>query len=91
VPESVCVHENQATIGRVAPRSVVEAAMAKNRLLFEWVHLDGAALERHLAALDELALTAWLEEDRAALEVLALALEQLEGALAARAAAPARR
>jgi len=88
VPDSVCVHENQATIARIAPRALVEAAMSKNRLLFEWLHLDGAALERHLAALDELALTAWLAEDRSALETLALALEQLEGVLAARAAAP---
>jgi GT2 family glycosyltransferase len=88
VPDSLCVHENQATIARVAPRELIEAAEAKNRLLFEWLHLDGAALERHLQALDELALTAWLEEDRVALEILALALEQLEGALAARAAAP---
>jgi GT2 family glycosyltransferase len=90
VPSSVCVHENQATIARAAPRALVQAAIERNRLLFEWVHLDGQALERQVDALERALERAWLEEDRAALEGLALALEELDQVRLARlSAAPA--
>lgn len=88
VPDSVCVHANQATIADVAPRELVAAAIERNRILFEWVHLDGAALERQLASLERALERAWLEEDRGALEGLALALDRLDDVRLARLAAP---
>ena len=88
VPASLCEHANQATIAEAAPRDLIEAAIERNRLLFEWVHLDGEALERHVAALERALERAWLEEDRAALEPLALALERLDDVRLARLAAP---
>jgi len=84
VPESVVEHLNQGTIAEVAPRELVLDAIEKNQLLFQWKHLDPAALGEHLDALEHRALDAWLAEDRHDLEVLALALGQLDDALAAR-------
>ena len=88
VPESVVEHTNQGTIGEVVPRDLALDAIEKNLLLFQWKHLDGEALAEHLEALDRRALDAWLCGERRDLEVLALALEQLEPALAARARLP---
>jgi len=88
VPASVVEHANQGTIGAVVPRSLVLDAIEKNQLLFQWKHLDGEALCAHLDQLERRALDAWLCGDRHVLEVLALALEQLEDALTARAALP---
>ena len=85
VPASVVEHANQGTIGAVVPRELAADAIEKNLLLFQWKHLDGEALDEHLDALDRRALDAWLCGERRELEVLALALEQLEAALAVRA------
>lgn len=90
-PRSVCEHENQATIGRVVSSEVRDAAIDRNALLFLWKHLDGAALDEHLAGLAERARRAWLLEDRTELVRLALALEQAQAALTARRAQPAAR
>lgn len=89
VPESVVEHANQGTIGALVPREVALDAIEKNLLLFQWKHLDGEALAEHLDALERRALDAWLCGERHELEVLALALEQLEAALGARARLPA--
>ena len=85
VPESVVEHLNQGTIAAVVPRAVVLDAIEKNQLLFQWKHLDADALARHLDALERRALDAWLAEERRLLEVLALALEELDALLASRA------
>jgi GT2 family glycosyltransferase len=88
VPESIVEHTNQGTIGAVAPRELALDAIEKNLLLFQWKHLDGDALVEHLDQLERRALDAWLGGQRRDLEVLALALEQVEAALAARARLP---
>jgi hypothetical protein len=89
VPESVVEHLNQGTIAEVAPRALVLDAIEKNQLLFQWKHLEPEALAAHLADLERRCLDAWLDEERHVLEVTALALEQLEQALASRAGLPA--
>lgn len=84
-PASVVEHHHRGTIGRVIPPELVRAAQEKNRLLFQWKHLEGDARTRaHLAALYRRALDAWLADDRDELVWLALALEQTREALAAR-------
>ena len=84
VPEAVVEHINQATIAAVAPRDLVHAAIAKNHWLFEWKHLSGVELARHLEALEAQLCDMALNEDRESLEILALALEQCEAVLEAR-------
>ena len=90
-PRAVCEHENQATIGRVATPELRDAAIDRNGLLFLWKHLDGDELAAHVAGLARRARRAWLLEDRAELVRLALALEEADAVLAARAAVPASR
>ena len=92
-PASVVEHLHRATIGRRVPKEFVRAMAESNRLLFNWKHLDVAELQRrHLAALYRWALDAYLEDRRDDLVWLALALERLPQALAARARLePARR
>lgn len=86
VSASVVEHLNQGTIAEVAPRALVLAAIEKNQLLFQWKHLETGALAAHVDALERRALDAWLDEERAPLEVLALALDQLDDLLESRAA-----
>lgn len=89
-PASVVEHHHRGTIGRVVPEALVRAAIEKNRLLFLWKHLDGEErLLEHLAWLQRFAIDAWMGERREELVWLALALEQADQALAARAARPA--
>jgi GT2 family glycosyltransferase len=89
VPDAVVEHLGQATIHGRAGRSRAQAAIARNTLLFQWKHLDGAReLEAHVRALEERAARAFLLEERDELAALALALEALPGALAARKALP---
>ena len=65
----------------------MRAAIERNRLLFQWKHLGGAALERHLAALLRWIIDAYLAGAREELVWLALAFDEVEAALAARARA----
>ncbi len=90
-PASVVEHHHRGTIGRVVDLSVALAALERNRLLFQWKQLDGARLDEHVASLYRRAIDAWLGDDRDELVWLCLALERLDEALAARAAAPAPR
>jgi GT2 family glycosyltransferase len=83
-PASVVEHHHRGTIGKIASREFVRAAIEKNRLLFHWKHVDEAHLEAHVAALYRQALDAHLCERRSELVWLALALEQARAALAAR-------
>ena len=85
-PASVVEHHHRGTIGRVVPKELVRAAIEKNRLLFQWKHLDEQALrDEHLPALYRFAIDAWLGDYRDELVWLALALEESEAALDARA------
>jgi len=86
-PRSVVEHHHRGTIGKVVPPDVVRAAIEKNRLLFQWKHLDGELLAAHLVALNRRAIDAWLCDERDELLWIHLALEQLEEALASRARA----
>lgn len=88
-PASVVEHHHRGTIRGVAGEEAVLAAIRKNRWLFQWKHLDAGLLPEHLGALYRHALDAWLCDRRAELVALALAFEQLDEALARRAALPA--
>ena len=86
-PASVVEHHHRGTIGSLVPKDVVRAAIEKNTLLFHWKHLDDPArLREHLAELRRGATAAWLEGRTDELVWLNLALDQLDEALAARAA-----
>ena len=89
VPAAVVEHHHRGTIGEVASSAAVLAAIRKNRWLFQWKHLDPELLPEHVAALARHALDAWLRDRREELVHLVLALEQLDEALASRAALPA--
>jgi GT2 family glycosyltransferase len=92
-PAAVVEHQHRGTIGRRVPKEFVRAMVERNRLLFNWKHIDAPELQRrHLAALYRWALDTYLEDRREDLVWLAFALERLEAALAARAAlGPAQR
>lgn len=91
-PAAVVEHQHRGTIGRRVPKDFVRAMVERNRLLFNWKHIDVPALQRrHLAALYRQALDAYLEDRREDLLWLSFALERLEAALAARAQQPAAR
>jgi N-acetylglucosaminyl-diphospho-decaprenol L-rhamnosyltransferase len=84
-PTSVVEHHHRGTIGRAVPAPLVRAAIEKNRLLFAWKHVDDdARLREQLDGLRARLFAAATREDREALVWLCLALEELEGALAAR-------
>lgn len=84
-PDSVVEHHHRGTIARRVPPEVVRAAIEKNTLLFQWKHVDDAALlEDHVIALYARALEAGLRDDRETLVGLALALEELPRAIQAR-------
>ncbi len=88
-PASVVEHHHRGTIGKLIGDDVVRAAIEKNRLLFQWKHLDGdERLAEHAAALYRLTLDAWLGDQRDELVWLNLALEQADEALKARASLP---
>jgi N-acetylglucosaminyl-diphospho-decaprenol L-rhamnosyltransferase len=77
-PDSIVEHHHRGTIGAHVPPELVRAAIEKNRLLFQWKHLDGRRdLEEHCGRLFALALEAWMNDEREPLVWLALALEQL--------------
>ncbi len=85
-PAAVVEHQHRGTIGRRVPKDFVRAMVERNRLLFNWKHIDAPALQRrHLAALYRWALDAYLEDRRDDLVWLAFALQRLGPALAARA------
>jgi len=92
-PAAVVEHRHRGTIGRRVPQEFVRAIIERNRLLFAWKHLDGPELQkRHLAALYRWALDTYLDDRREDLVWLAMALDRLRDALAARAGLePARR
>jgi len=89
VPDSRARHANQGTIGaRVAPE-LRAAVIERNLLLLLWKHLDDErALLQHFEQLERRTRAAWVHEERGPLEVLALAFERLDQALAARAVLP---
>lgn len=85
-PASVVEHQHRGTIGRRVPKDFVRAMVERNKLLFNWKHVDVPELQRrHLAGLYRWALDAYLEDRREDLVWLAFALEHLQAALAARA------
>ncbi|MCA8978497.1 MAG: glycosyltransferase [Planctomycetes bacterium] len=84
-PSSVVEHHHRGTIGRAVPRSIVRAAIEKNRLLFTWKHVDDAArMREHLDGLRARLFAAAAREDRESIIWLCLALQELDAALAAR-------
>ncbi|MEW6071919.1 MAG: glycosyltransferase family 2 protein [Planctomycetota bacterium] len=86
-PAAVVEHHHRGTIGAVVPKDVVRAAIEKNTLLFHWKNVDDSAVVReHLAELRREAVAAFLEGRAEELVWLNLALDQLDAALAARAA-----
>jgi len=88
-PASVVEHHHRGSIGKLVEPDFVRAAIEKNRLLFQWKHLDGDAVRDHVAALYRLAIDAWLGDLREELVWVVLALEQLDEALASRGKLPA--
>ena len=89
VPKSVVEHHHRGTIRSRVNERVVRAMIEKNRLLFQWKHLDSPELvERHVASLYRWAVDAWLQDEREELIWLALALDQLDEVRDARAALP---
>ncbi len=86
--DAVVEHENRGTIAPRVPESLVRATIERNWLLFQWKHLDDDQLLEHLDVLRARATEAWTLERREELEWFALALEQAEAALAARASVP---
>ncbi|NOT30189.1 MAG: glycosyltransferase family 2 protein [Planctomycetes bacterium] len=91
-PAAVVEHQHRGTIGRRVPKDFVRAMVERNRLLFNWKHIDAPELQRrHLAALYRQALDAYLEDRREDLLWLSFALERLQAALAARAELPVAR
>lgn len=88
-PASVVEHHHRGTIGKIVDEDFVRAAIEKNRLLFMWKHLDDPELLReHLAACLRQSVDSWIMDQREELIWLALALEQSDEALAARATRP---
>lgn len=84
-PASVVEHHHRGTIGRFVDSKFVRAAIEKNRLLFQWKHLDvPEALIEHVAALYRTAFDGWTGDMREELVWLNLALEQVDEVLAAR-------
>ncbi len=77
VPEAVVEHHHRGTIKSRVQADLVRAMIEKNRLLFQWKHLDDdEAIEAHLRALHRWAIDAWIGDERQELIWLALALEQ---------------
>lgn len=88
-PEAVVEHHHRGTIKTRIQADLVRAMIEKNRLLFQWKHLDEPGLiEEHLQALHRWAIDAWIGDEREELIWLALALEQAEEASARRASLP---
>lgn len=87
-PASTVEHHHRGTIARHARPPLVQAAIERNHHLLQWKHLDHALLPAYLEELGARVVDAWVAGDRDALVWLALALEDLPGALAARAALP---
>jgi GT2 family glycosyltransferase len=87
-PTSVVEHHHRGSIGAHGKPAWIRAAIERNRLLFQWKHLDGPALADHVAALYRLLLDAYVGDRRDELLWLALALERAEDAAAARRALP---
>ena len=84
-PASVVEHHHRGTIGRVVGEEVARAAIEKNRLLFQWKHLDEPELLRaHVAGLYRAVVDSWLSDDRDELLWLNLALDQADQALETR-------
>ena len=84
-PSSVVEHHHRGTIGRVVPRSLVRAAIEKNRLLFAWKHVDDEQrMREHFDGLRARLFAAAAREDRESVVWLCLALEELGVALASR-------
>jgi N-acetylglucosaminyl-diphospho-decaprenol L-rhamnosyltransferase len=87
-PASVVEHHHRGTISVHGKPAWIRAAIERNRLLFQWKHLDGPALAEHLAALYRMLFDAYVADRRDELLWLALALEHGEAAAAARAGLP---
>ncbi len=89
VAESVVEHHHRGTIKGRVQADLVRAMIEKNRLLFQWKHLDDEEeLREHVAALYRWAMDAWLGDEREELVWLALALDQLDEVAGRRAALP---
>lgn len=85
VPASVVEHHHRGTIGPRVPEDLVRAVIERNRLLVHWKHLDTrAAAVEHLRTLHRDAFDAAMGDRREELIWLALALESLDEATAAR-------
>ncbi|MEM7310377.1 MAG: glycosyltransferase family 2 protein [Planctomycetota bacterium] len=85
-PSAVVEHHHRGTIGKSGKSAWVRAAIERNRLLFQWKHLDGEALGEHLSALLRWIVDAYLADEREELLWLNLALDDAKRALDARAA-----
>lgn len=89
VPASVVEHHHRGTIKTRVQERMVRAAIEKNRLLFQWKHLDDPQLvQEHLTALYRWAVDAWLRDEREELIWLALAMDQVQDARRARESLP---
>ena len=87
-PASVVEHHHRGTIGSTGRPEWFRAAIERNRLLFQWKHLDGELLEQHLAALLRWIVDAHLAEQREELIWLNLAFDRMRQVLATREAQP---
>ena len=84
-PASVVEHHHRGTIGKIVEPEFVRAMIEKNRLLFQWQHLDEPELlQAHIGALYRLATDAWLSDSREELIWILLALDQLKAVQKAR-------
>ena len=85
VPAAGARHAGRATIGARVDPDLCRAVIERNLLLLTWKHLDGErALHEHLEDLERRIRAGWVDEDRRELELLALAFERLDQALASR-------
>jgi GT2 family glycosyltransferase len=92
VPTARARHAGRGTIGARVDPELREAVIGRNLLLLLWKHLDDErALRGHLDRLERGLRAAWVHEQRRELEVLPLALERLDQALASRSLLPAPR
>lgn len=88
-PDSVVEHHHHGAMNRAIPPELVRAASERNRLLFTWKHVEGAArIEEHLSALSAQVIDAVAEGREEDLRVLVAALEEVQHAHRSRASLP---